>query len=43
MKPQVHILTNLLSVHLHYFTTGAYIVNLAIDGNIIDAKHLVIQ
>lgn len=35
--------TNTISIPLHYFTTGAYVVNLVIDGNIIDAKQLIKQ
>lgn len=31
------------SSEVHYITTGAYVVNLVIDGNIIDAKHLIKQ
>ena len=31
------------SNEVHSFITGAYIVSLVIDGNIIDAKHFITQ
>jgi len=35
--------TNTVNIPPHYLTVGAYIVNLIIDGNIIDTKHLIKQ
>ena len=35
--------TDNINIPLHYFTTGSYVVNLIIEGSIIDAKHLLIQ
>ena len=42
-KLMINNQTNIVDIPLHYLTVGAYIVNLVIDGNIVDAKHLIKQ
>ena len=43
MRETINNQTNIVDIPLHYFTVGAYIVNLVVDGNIVDAKHLIKQ